>query len=347
MKESFYPVSKLKKSNAQESIDPDSEIVVLDVGHGNAAVVREGKKCIVIDAAGGSHVLEFLQEIGIESVDLVILSHSDKDHIDGLVALLGSGLEIKEVALNADAEKGSQIWDDIAKLLEDFRIAGRTVARVGVTVGNLHLPGFEDVEASVCAPSTYLAMKGAGGKDRDGRAITSNSISVCIKIFYKKSPVVLFAGDLDAIGLKEAVRSQVDLSASILVFPHHGGSPASGSEIDFTNSLLKAVNPGVVFFSMGRHKFMNPREDIVTAIKKFGAATKIACTQISKHCHPADQEHLLLAKFDSTFPFRISSSSCAGNIRVNLPYAANSVAHFSLHEKFVSTNLPNAICRAQ
>ena len=97
-------------------------LYVLDVRHGNSAVLIDDSGIIVIDAGPGSDLLDFLQENGITQIDILILSHADQDHIGGAMSLLSSKkVEIKNVYLNTDSIKGSTIWDDLAYTLSDHR----------------------------------------------------------------------------------------------------------------------------------------------------------------------------------------------------------------------------------
>jgi beta-lactamase superfamily II metal-dependent hydrolase len=61
------------------------EIVFLDVGQGDAVLVRTpGGSTLLIDAGRGRDIVEILQEYGVESIDLLVGSHADADHIGGV-----------------------------------------------------------------------------------------------------------------------------------------------------------------------------------------------------------------------------------------------------------------------
>jgi competence protein ComEC len=51
-------------------------LVVLDVGHGNAAVLFDSGGLIVIDAGKGGVLIDFLREQGITEVDILLVSHA-------------------------------------------------------------------------------------------------------------------------------------------------------------------------------------------------------------------------------------------------------------------------------
>src|SRR5438067_12280645 len=75
----------------QPSLRPakSATIEFLDVGQGDAILIRapEGKTALV-DAGPSHHVVELLKARGIESLDLVIVSHHHADHYGGMAAVI-------------------------------------------------------------------------------------------------------------------------------------------------------------------------------------------------------------------------------------------------------------------
>src|SRR5437867_7169892 len=55
------------------------EIRFLDVGQGDAALVRSGTKTLLIDAGGSAGVVSYLRAFHIDTIDLVIASHNHAD----------------------------------------------------------------------------------------------------------------------------------------------------------------------------------------------------------------------------------------------------------------------------
>jgi beta-lactamase superfamily II metal-dependent hydrolase len=67
------------------------EIHFLDVGQGDAVLLREGGKAALIDAGpSGANVLAHLRARGVDTLDLLVASHNHTDHIGGMTAVLGA-----------------------------------------------------------------------------------------------------------------------------------------------------------------------------------------------------------------------------------------------------------------
>jgi beta-lactamase superfamily II metal-dependent hydrolase len=327
-----------------------AELVVLDVGHGSSALVI-GERVLVIDAGPGSALLEYLDQHDIDEIEAIYISHADTDHIRGVIALLGSGrVSIGSVTLNGDAEKGSETWRDLVYDLDDYRRRGSLKFDVGLTEGHLCPTVATGVEVAVVAPRPRLAALAPGGTDRDGLPVTTNSISAVFRISTPDGPQALLTGDLDMTGLAHVLDAGLDLSAPVLVFPHHGGHCSRGArttdDVDFAVRLMDAVTPSFVALSLGRGRHGTPRPEILDVIRRFQSEPRISCTQLSERCSPtvpeSDPTHLT----DRYAAGRRSRKCCAGTIVVPLGSPVSAILPLRAeHESFVELRAPASLCR--
>jgi beta-lactamase superfamily II metal-dependent hydrolase len=322
-----------------------AELVILDVGHGNAAVIHENAHTILIDTALGSHVLEYLQQRKINSLDLIVLSHSDQDHIGGLMAILNAGIHVGLVLLNTDSEKQSTIWGDLIISLEDARRNGDIDFKVGLSSGKLPVDDLKHCELEIISPTPGLAAMGPGSFDRNKRKITSNSISACIRLLFDKKPIALLASDMDAVALDEALAAKAEMQAKVLVYPHHGGLPGASAPEEFTAKLLAAVKPDSVIFSLGRAKHDNPRPEIINAITNSNPAIILACTQLSTQCAKVLPTNLRKYHFPIYSAGAVKNSCCAGSIVIDLNTSNIDQNIINGHKDFVDGHVPNPLCR--
>ena len=148
----------------------------------------------------------------------------------------------------------------------------------------------EELPGGVClhvlGPSRYLVGKGVGGTDRRGVRIRSNSISAVISIIVGGSRLALLLGDIDCVGLKDLLEYCDDLRARILIYPHHGAGPGAMDAADYARTLLGAVNPNIVVFSIGREQYATPSPETIRTLRETLPNTRIVCTQLSQHCAP-------------------------------------------------------------
>ena len=102
MKTSTSIAGKLTKGLSMSV--PKHNLAILDVGHGNSAILIDSEGVVVIDTGLGSSLLEYLEESGVTTIDAVLISHADEDHIGGLVQLLSSSkFRVRSVRLNTGA----------------------------------------------------------------------------------------------------------------------------------------------------------------------------------------------------------------------------------------------------
>ena len=324
----------------------EHSLAILDVGHGNSAVLIDSQCVVVIDTGLGSSLLEYLLAKGITTIDSVLLSHADDDHIAGLVHLLSSRkFRIRSVHLNTDSAKKSKRWDDLLYELDSTDLKGEPDFRTSLTRGSEAKLASTEVQIEILGPSKYLAAKGPGSTDREGRRLTSNSVSVVTRLLKDGRPIALLPGDLDGVGLDNLHSSGVEATAPIVVFPHHGGRTGSADMKAFATKLCQMTSPSMVIFSIGRGRHGTPRPDIVAAVRDELADVWIACTQLSDHCASglptSSPKHLN----DSFAQGREGRKCCAGTIVIDLDDPGSIFPQRSNHESFIREMATTALCQ--
>lgn len=319
------------------------ELLIVDVGHGNCAILRDTQAVTVIDCGyDGITLIETLARLGINEIDHVLISHADIDHIGGLEPLVRE-FPIRNIYLNADASKRGRTWKIILRTLELAERSG-TEVHIGLTSRYSKKIISGEVDIEILAPSASIAASGPGGIDQDGHTLASNSMSVVIGLIHNSHRVALLPGDMDEIGLNHLQKNHKDLEAQILVFPHHGGNPGSADGTEFAQSLCKLVQPDLVIFSLQRELYANPKENIVHGVVTALPNVHIVCTQLSQKCSPvlssADLSHI------NDLPAQgfISNFCCGGTIRIKLNgYQTIYTPARVLHQQFVK-GLASPLC---
>ena len=241
------------------------EVVTLDVGQGDAAIVRfpdrttmlidggiqrsyyDEKRQKQVDYDVGERIIEpFLNANDIRELDLVVLSHPDLDHGGGLGYIL-QNYKVKRVIGIADMQLDSQTHRRLRSIVTErgipysFPYAGEIDLTVTTRLNLLH---------PIDAASTDLMDD------------NKNADSLVMKLSYGEVDI-LFTGDIEAEGETRLITSQQDLRSEILKVPHHGSRTSSSAQ------FIDAVQPRFAIYSLGqRNQFQLPHPEVVDRYKE-------------------------------------------------------------------------------
>lgn len=256
---------------------------VLNVGHGNCSILSDTNITIIIDAGPKAHLLEFLKYNDIFEVEVLLISHADKDHIGGAIALLASDeINLKRVYLNPDSTKGTKSWDDLVYTLNDKHQRGELFFEPSLTSNLNGKLDYGNINLEILAPNQYIVSKGAGSKDRKGRKLNTNSLSVVFRLSCDGKPIAIVPGDIDYVGLINLLEDHKEIPAWLLIFPHHGGKTTTGNIKEFTNILCQRTKPEVIVFSIKDNKEKYPNNDVVLSIAESLDKCRLITTRSSE-----------------------------------------------------------------
>ena len=228
----------------------DVEVVVLDVGHGVAALVRTAQHALLYDTgpafgpgadSGNRIIVPFLRATAVKRLEGMVVSHDDADHSGGapsvlqavpVVWLLTSLPELDPLLLQADQAfrcHAGQRWE------------------------------WDEVKFEVLHPSR---------ESYDDPSVKDNDRSCVLKIEARGGQVLLPA-DIERRSEEDLLRrARDDLRANVLIAPHQGSRTSS------THDFVSAVNPQIVVFPVGyRNRFGHPHREVVHRYQDIG--TKI------------------------------------------------------------------------
>lgn len=327
--------------------------VLLDVGHGNAAVFVDGPSAIVVDAGSSGLVTDTLEQQGVTEISALVVSHRHHDHTSELPTLLANpDLPVRRLFLNADPNRRpeSAFEQQLAGALnESIKAHGTEFNQANATLGPYM--GTDRLQVEVLAPDGALALTSVGAPRDAGGNVPPHALAVVLRVSLPGERAVLFGSDLDHSGFRQLME-QVDVTADILVYPHHGGLSGAGSaegEEAFATDLTVAVNPAVVVFSNGRSQaFPNPRREVVRGVLRARhpeTTLRVVCTQLAHQCSlaalPADER--LDPRLDSAGAR--GGLSCSGSLMVSFSRAEDPLPEGRRHLDFVLNRLGDgAMC---
>lgn len=208
----------------QAHASPWLEMTVLDVGHGDSIVVRTpDRRVLLIDAgtpeAGRYVVAPFLRSRGIHTLDAMIVTHPDADHVGGAAPVL------RQVRVRQLWTNGFLMAEADARRIPQHRLAA-----------GMRVRGLDDLELAVLHPPAGFVP---------GTDPSSNDNSLVLKLT-KGLAGILFCGDLEEQGVPWLLASQQALGSAVLKVPHHGSALGSAG-----GAFIRAVRPRVAVISVG------------------------------------------------------------------------------------------------
>lgn len=180
---------------------------LLDVGQGLASVVRTQHHVLIYDAGpkfsesfdtGNAVVVPYLNYVGVNTVDTLMISHPDNDHIGGANSVL-SQLKVKQIFTSAPEKFKSAQYCEAGQHWQ-----------------------WDGVRFDVLYPTKTLQ-----GLDND---------SSCVLRVDNGKQSIFLVGDIEKASEKYLVANAKEfLTTTILVVPHHGSK--TSSTIDFVNAV--------------------------------------------------------------------------------------------------------------
>lgn len=237
------------------------EVTMLDVGQGDSILIElpHRKAVYLIDTGGTIHfgqkaweiqkhgfkvgrdvVLPELKARGIRTINKLVLTHGDKDHIGGTAALLGH-LPISEILYG----KGAIIKPLPKQLLTRAASLGIPIVRVGRGM-------------SWKAGNAMFSVLNPDGSETGN----DRSVVIAAKLGGLKW---LFTGDLEKEGEQRILGEYPRLKIDVLKVGHHGSNTST------TTALLDQAKPRVAMISVGKHNlYGQPSPIVVQRLKNRG-----------------------------------------------------------------------------
>ncbi len=199
-------------------------VTVLDVGQGQCVLLQSGDSCYMVDCGGTSPketantAVRALWNQGIYKLDGIILTHYDKDHVNGLLPLF---VQIQADRLYLpESEDKDKLRPELESAFGGEEISVEEITQISCGNGEITIiPAFE----------------GAIG----------NESSMCI-LFQAENCDILITGDRDINGEEQLLRQIPLPDIEVLIVGHHGSDDSTGLV------LLRRTKPEIAVISVGK-----------------------------------------------------------------------------------------------
>ncbi|MDD2732235.1 MAG: MBL fold metallo-hydrolase [Candidatus Pacebacteria bacterium] len=229
------------------------KIVFFDVGEGDSIFIETPfNQQILIDGGPGSRVLEKLAEempFYDNSLDLVVLTHPDYDHLSGLIDVL-KRYDVYNILWTGVLKEGAEFNKWIEVLEKE-----NANEEIAFSKKRIILSENPFIFMDILYP--FDNLKGLKTDD-------ANDTSVVLRLSFSNVSI-LFPGDISKKAEKEIVNSAKPLDSDILKAAHHGSSASSSLE------FLREVSPSTAVISVGKdNKYNHPSSEVLARFKDFG-----------------------------------------------------------------------------
>lgn len=236
-------------ANNKEIVNADLKIEMLDIGQGDATLIKTKEQTIMIDTGDideRDNLVKLLKERNIKTIDKLIITHHHADHLGGAYAIF-KNFEVKEVYDNGDPTT-TQTYKTYLKNIKEKKIKYQQLS------ANDELDFGTGVTFKVFSPTKQML--------NSKEDLNDNSLIGQLRY---QDFTMMFTGDAEKQAEENMVKTYGEqLTSLILKSPHHG-SKTSSSE-----NFLKAVGAKDVLISLATdNEYGHPHKQALDRYNKF------------------------------------------------------------------------------
>ena len=228
------------------------EVIFFDIGQGDAIFIKTPQKHqILIDGGPTSAILEKLaREMPFydRTLDLLILTHPEHDHLFGLLEVL-KRYKVENILWTGVVRQTSE-WKEWEHLIKKEN-AQIKIAKAGQRI---ILQG-SDACIFIDVFYPFENLEGKEFKNINDTSVVASLVFGDISF--------LFTGDITKSVEGKLVDQNVDLDSEVLKVAHHGSKTSSSLE------FLEIVSPELAVIQVGKNNYGHPHPEVLANLKKF------------------------------------------------------------------------------
>lgn len=246
-------------------VDGEMQVHFIDVGNADATLFIQNGHTMLFDVATagrGDDVAAYLKNLGIEYVDVLVVSHPHDDHMGGMGKFLSEidvGIIYGPDIFDISELDGKNWFDDMMDAVEAIDAKRNEGVAEEEQTSVWHFPRNEDGEfVSFMIGDTSVEFFAP----TEDEYSDFNDYSICAKISYGKIDIIMTADATEAVE-KEVLERGYDVSAEIFQASHHGSYTGNSKE------FLEAIDPEAIVISCGMgNKYRHPSEEAINRFEE-------------------------------------------------------------------------------
>lgn len=241
----LFGIGSLSDTNIVEG---ELQVHFIDVGQGDCELILTENRAVLIDSGEKEYsgtVYQYLENLGIKKLDLVICTHPHSDHIGGMYDIIGR-VETEKIIM-------PNVKDEVVPTTSSYTKLLNAVSENDISIE--YASAGTDIELDDCKLEILSPVN-----DYDDL----NNYSIVCRLTHGEN-TFLFTGDIENKAESDILKSGMYLSAKVIKVPHHGSSTSS------SYSFLKAVKPEYAVFEVGSpNDYGHPHDEVYTRYEEFG-----------------------------------------------------------------------------
>jgi competence protein ComEC len=226
------------------------EVIFFNIGQGDSIFIETpSQNQILIDGGPGSAVLEKLGRLmpfWDRTIDLVVLTHPESDHVSGLIEVFKK-YKVENV-----------LWTGVVRDTAEYEEWLKTIGDEGANI-YFAKAGQKITLGKVALDIVFPAEVLNGQKFKD-----SNDTSIVARLIYGENSFLL-EGDLTKKGEENILGMGINIDSDVLKIAHHGSKTSSAQD------FLENVSPETAVISVGdKNKYGLPADETLEELLKYG-----------------------------------------------------------------------------